>query len=67
MHSNKARCALIMLVGTLVILALFSVICVPQRYDLTVGSISPYTINATKDVVDQVTTDEKRRAAEASV
>ena len=31
------------------------------------GAISRYTITATKDVVDQVTTDERKRAAAAAV
>jgi len=42
-------------------------VCAPKRYDLTVGSISRYTVNATKDVVDEVTTEEKRQAAAAAV
>lgn len=37
----------------------------PERYNLSVGGIAPSTITATKDVVDEVTTEQRRdRAAE---
>lgn len=37
----------------------------PERYDLSVGDIAPKTITATKEVVDEVTTEQRReRAAE---
>ena len=51
----------------LVILLLFFVVCIPQKYDLSVGRISRETINATKDVVDEVSTQEKREAAAAQI
>ena len=47
----------------LVILLLFFVVCIPQKYDLSVGRISRETINATKDVVDEVSTQEKQETA----
>lgn len=38
----------------------------PERYSLSVGDIAPKTITATKDVVDEITTEQKReRAADA--
>lgn len=37
----------------------------PERYNLSVGDIAPKTITATKDVVDEISTEQKReRAAE---
>lgn len=37
----------------------------PERYNLTVGDISSKTITATKDVIDEISTEQKReRAAE---
>ena len=66
-HSASAKNALILLVTGLVIFGIYSLLCAPKRYDLTVGSISRETINATKDVVDEVTTEEKRNAAAAAV
>ncbi len=51
----------------LIIFGLYCLVCAPTRYDLSVGSISRDTINATKDVVDEVTTEEKRQAAAAAV
>ncbi|MBP3637253.1 MAG: HDIG domain-containing protein [Clostridia bacterium] len=63
----EARCMLIVLVGTLVLFAIFAAACAPQRYNLKVGAISHQTITATKDVVDQLTTEEKRKAAANAV
>ena len=67
LHSVQARCALVVTIGTLVLCALFCLASAPQHYDLKVGSISQATISATRDVVDEVTTEERRKAAAASV
>ncbi len=45
----------------------FFLICTPRKYDMRVGSISHVTVDATKDVVDEVTTEENRNAAAATV
>ena len=66
-RSDHAKNMLIVLCSSLVIFGLYCLVCAPVRYDLSVGSISPYTINATKDVVDEVTTEEKRMAAANAV
>lgn len=63
----EARCMLIVLVGSLVLFAIFAAACAPQRYNLKVGAISHQTITATKDVVDQLTTEDKRKAAANAV
>ena len=47
--------------------ALFEVAIVPMRYNLEVGMVPSSTIAATKDVVDEVSTQEKRDEAAAQV
>ncbi len=66
-HSASSRCFLMYLLTSLLILLLFFLVCVPKKYSLSVGSISHDTINATKDVVDEVNTQEKKNAAAAAV
>ncbi|MBQ8074328.1 MAG: HDIG domain-containing protein [Clostridia bacterium] len=66
-HSIHVKSALIILCSGALLLALYGLVCSPKQYDLSVGSISRETINATKDVVDEVTTEEKRKAAAAAV
>lgn len=51
------------LVTGILIYGLYMLVCAPKRYDLKVGSIAHETITATKDVVDEVTTEEKKRTA----
>ena len=62
-HSSSFKCSLLIAGAFVIILVLFFCVCTPRKYDLKVGSISHVTINATKDVVDEVTTEEKRNAA----
>ena len=66
-HSSGFKCSLLILCTFLIILVLFFCICTPRKYDLRVGSISHVTVDATKDVVDEVTTEEKRNAAADTV
>ena len=67
LHSSSIKCALL-LVGTfLILVVLFFLVCAPRKYNLSVGSISHVTVDATKEVIDEVTTEEKRVAAEATV
>ena len=66
-RSPGFKCILMGIVTFLLILILFFVVCVPKKYDLSVGKISHETINATKDVVDIVSTQEKKEAAAAQV
>lgn len=39
----------------------------PERYNLSVGDIATKTITATKDIVDEITTEQKRERAAESV
>ena len=62
-RSSAFKCILMDCITFALILFLFFLVCVPKKYDLSVGKISHDTINATKDVVDEVSTEEKRNAA----
>ncbi len=62
-HTSAARSVLSIVVGTLLVCAIFYVVCAPKRYSLSVGTISHQTITATRDVVDEISTEEKRKAA----
>ena len=66
-RSPSCMCFLMDLVTFFLILIIFFLVCVPKKYSLSVGSISHDTINATKDVVDEVGTEEKKNAAAAQV
>ncbi len=63
LHSVDAKCTLVVLLGSLVLYAMFVAVSAPERYDVQVGTISRHTITATKDVVDEITTEERRQAA----
>ena len=51
--------------------ALLLIICLltvtPEQYDLSVGDVAPKTITASKDVVDEITTERRRQSAGAAV
>ena len=63
LHSPASVCALMIFGTFIIILGLFFCVCTPRKYDLRVGTISHVTINATKDVEDVVSTEDKRNAA----
>lgn len=67
LRSADAKCALVVLVGAVLMFGLFCAVSAPERYSLTVGSISHQTITATKDVVDEITTESRRQAAADAV
>ena len=66
-RSSSFKCLLMDIVAFVLILILFFLVCVPKKYSLSVGSISHDTINATKDIVDTVSTEEKKNAAASLV
>ena len=35
----------------------------PEQYDLSVGDVSPQTITASRDIIDEITTERRRQAA----
>lgn len=67
LHSSSSKCVLLLIGTFLILVILFFFVCAPRKYDLSVGSISHVTVDATKEVIDEVTTEEKRAAAEATV
>ena len=66
-HGTSAKCAAVIVLGSLVLFGLFALACVSDRYSLQVGEIAHQTITATKDVEDTVTTEQHRKAAAAAV
>lgn len=67
LHSTKAKCDFIILFGSVLLFLIFCVASAPQRYDLQIGTISHQSISASRDVVDVVTTEERKRVAAAAV
>ena len=67
LRSADAKCMLVVAVGALLVFVLFCAASAPQRYSLRVGAISHQTITATKDVVDELTTENRRQAAADAV
>lgn len=66
-HGTSAKCAAVILMGSVLLFGLFSLACMSDRYSLQVGDIAHQTITATKDVEDTVTTEQHRKAAAAAV
>ena len=66
-RSSAFKCILMDTLAFLLILIIFFLICVPKKYNLSVGSISHDTINATKDIIDEVSTQEKKNTAAGQV
>ena len=66
-RSAQATRVLICILGTLVVLGLFEAAIVPMRYNLQVGMVPTSTISATKDVVDEISTAQRREEAAAQV
>ena len=67
LRSPQALRLLICVLGSAVLMAIFVAAIVPVRYDLRVGMVPTSTIAATKDVVDEVGTEERRAEAAAQV
>ena len=67
LRSPDAARLLICVLGTLVVIGLFEVAIVPMRYNLQVGMVPTTTISASKDVVDELSTEQRRKEAAAQV
>lgn len=65
--SHRAQNAYVFLGCALVLAAVMCLAVTPKRYDLKAGDIAHTTITASKDVVDEISTEEKRAAAAAQV
>ena len=59
--------ALIFILGLITIVALFTITITPVRYNISIGMVPTHTITANRDVVDEVTTESLRAAAERAV
>lgn len=57
-RSSAALRVLICLIGIAVTVAIFEVAIVPMRYNLEIGMVPTSTIAATKDVVDELSTEQ---------
>lgn len=66
-RSTNARAIGIVILTCVLLIALFSITIAPKRYNLTVGEVPDVTISATKDVVDEIATEEAREKARNSV
>jgi len=67
LKKKETRCYIIFVAGALILLGILCLGSSPERYDLSVGSISHETITATRDVEDIIATEERRAAAANSV
>ena len=67
LRSPAALRLLICVIGTAVLTMLFEIAIVPVRYDLKVGMVPSNTIAATKDVVDELSTEKRRAEAAAAI
>ena len=63
--SPACKCTLLVIASAVIIFVLFFFVCTPKKYDLKEGAVAHETIWATRDVVDEVRTQEKRESAAA--
>ncbi len=67
LKSQSFHRLMIIMAGTLTIMAAFILAISPTRYNLHVGMVPNITISANKDVVDEVTTEQNRLLAANAV
>ena len=67
LKSQPFQRLLIMLCGSAAVMVTFILAISPTRYDLYVGMVPTTTISATKDVADEVTTEQNRQLAADAV
>lgn len=65
--SNKMTSFVVLLCSFLLVLFIALLNITPHRYNIQVGSVAPETIEATKDIVDNYTTDLNKKAAREAV
>ncbi len=65
--SRKSKQVLFTVALYLLLLFICLLSIVPPQYDLNIGEVSPVTITASKDVVDELTTERRRKAAADAV
>ncbi len=67
LHSPASKCTGLILAAFVIIFGICLCVCTPRKYNLHVGSIAHVTIDATKDVEDKVSTEERRIEAAEKV
>ncbi|MBR1710742.1 MAG: hypothetical protein IJ719_18280, partial [Clostridia bacterium] len=65
--SLRARQTIFGVTLYLILLIICLVSISPEQYDLNIGDVSPKTITASKDIVDELTTEKRRNAAAEAV
>ena len=65
--SLRVQQALFAAATYLILLAICLLAISPEQYDLSVGDVAPKTITASKDIVDELTTERRRQAAADAV
>ena len=65
--SLRVKQVLYAAVTYLLLLAICLLAISPEQYDLSVGDVAPKTITASKDIVDEITTERRRQAAADAV
>jgi len=67
---SRKRLVAAALVGAVTLLVVFALIAVsitPVKYDIAVGEVAPATITASRDIVDEISTEAARAEARAAV
>ncbi len=65
--SSPFQCGILFAATFAILFGIFFSVFTPRKYSFQVGSISHETINAKKDIVDEIATEEKRSAAAANI
>ncbi len=65
--NQRVKMALFWLLVYAVLLMICFLAISPEQYDLSVGDVSPQTITASRDIVDEITTERRRQAASNAV
>lgn len=65
--SHRVRLVLFAALTYLVLLLICFLTISPEQYDLSVGDVAPKTITASRDIVDEITTNRRRQQAADAV
>ena len=64
---EQSRKAILVLTAYFAFLLIAFIAISPVQYDLKTGDVAPATITASRDIVDEITTEKRRTAAQAAV
>ncbi|MBR5302192.1 MAG: HDIG domain-containing protein [Clostridia bacterium] len=65
--SSSLKRALFVLLVYAVLLVICFLAIAPEQYDLSVGDVAPQTITASRDIIDEITTERRRQQASNAV